>query len=443
MNIIRKYSRIGKKYCLSVPLIVLFLVIFVLKYASLDDAARVFQLQPNLDFNNPRLLSISKRLSNNTPEIHQKSSPPTKMSPASTTRRKPIPTTTRAAARRIISEEEYYKPHPQVVNHFDYSYNLPPPSHICSGRPYVLILTNSGVDHWSRRSAIRASWGQVRLHPWWPPDIPLHVNISLGFVLGLSTNSTVQKVVEEESLLHRDIVQGTWIDNYKNMTYKSLLGLKFTADYCSHVPYLLKSDDDIFLHVPNMLDITTVIGEHTVVGRVWSNAKVRRDGKWSITLDEYPLDYFPPYEPGSAYIMTTDLALPMFNLSHYVPYIFIDDVYVTGILGKMLNIHHFNNFSKLFPIYPNTLQKQCEIFSTDTVAFHNFSEWELASLWTFMKTVTPDTKKCHIPSILRQRALFQLKFGDMKNQMILKNLSQQLMFTTLSSSRTPIIVPYS
>jgi len=64
---------------------------------------------------------------------------------------------------------------------------------------------------------------------------------------------------------HRDLVQGNFTDSYKNMTLKAVLGLRWMSEYCSHAPFAVKTDDDTFL---NIFEIVPLMKENANKSRV-------------------------------------------------------------------------------------------------------------------------------------------------------------------------------
>jgi hypothetical protein len=44
-------------------------------------------------------------------------------------------------------------------------------------------------------------------------------------------------------------VQGNFMDTYRNMTHKAILGLRWLSEFCPEAPYALKADDDTFLNI--------------------------------------------------------------------------------------------------------------------------------------------------------------------------------------------------
>lgn len=105
--------------------------------------------------------------------------------------------------------------------------------------------------------------------------------------------------------------------------------------------FVFKCDDDMFVNVPAILDVIRSEDlRGAIMGPYNDGARVRRKGKWALGRTEYPFHYFPPYESGSGYLISADLLEPLRNASDFVPYIFVDDVYVTGILGRVIGARH-------------------------------------------------------------------------------------------------------
>ena len=52
-----------------------------------------------------------------------------------------------------------------------------------------------------------------------------------------------------ESADHGDLVQGSFTDSYRNLTYKNVMGLLWVTQFCSHAQYIVKTDDDMFLDI--------------------------------------------------------------------------------------------------------------------------------------------------------------------------------------------------
>ena len=67
----------------------------------------------------------------------------------------------------------------------------------------------------------------------------MRVEVLIGLTL------TLQK----ESSINDDLLQKPFRDSYKTLTTKTLEILRWYLEYCDHVPYLLKTDDDMYINV--------------------------------------------------------------------------------------------------------------------------------------------------------------------------------------------------
>ena len=69
----------------------------------------------------------------------------------------------------------------------------------------LLSLVIVRVDSFEHRSLMRSTWASKLLFP----------RMQVVFVLGYSANSTVNKMVKDESVIYGDIVQGEFLDSYR------------------------------------------------------------------------------------------------------------------------------------------------------------------------------------------------------------------------------------
>ena len=81
---------------------------------------------------------------------------------------------------------------------------------------------------------------------------------------------------------------------------------------------------------------------------VYENVKVIRRGKNSVTKREYSAARYPYFCSGTAYTMSTDVVVRLYQLSSFTPFYVLEDVLVTGFLvAKAGNIKHV----ELNPMY--------------------------------------------------------------------------------------------
>ncbi|KAL3855102.1 hypothetical protein ACJMK2_014331 [Sinanodonta woodiana] len=192
-----------------------------------------------------------------------------------------------------------------------------------------LIIVHTAVPHFYQRQALRETWANPRL-------LKSHSSRIL-FLVGRIENETVQRSLETESKQFQDIVQGDFIDDYHNLTHKGVLGYRWITEYCQNAKFILKIDDDVFVNIfrvihtllPNFTD-----GQRKIACRLHKYSYMHRSGKFAVDPDYFPLlNNFPlMYCPGPFVLMPRRIVPEMFEVARTVPFIWIDDLYLFGIL---------------------------------------------------------------------------------------------------------------
>ena len=211
--------------------------------------------------------------------------------------------------------------------------------HACNGNVFVVALVHSAPHKKTERQDIRNTWGSVRFYSG-AVIVPL-------FLLAKSENTTLQKLVIKESEIYRDIIQGNFIDSYRNLTYKNVMGLHWVRNYCANAKFFLKTDDDTMVdiyHLIHFLFQKSPDGnlEDFLYCSTFKNQGPRRvkGDKWFVSEAQYPYRKYPPYCEGFAYVMSSDVTKKLYEASTLVKLYWIDDVYVTGFLALKTGIYH-------------------------------------------------------------------------------------------------------
>ena len=81
------------------------------------------------------------------------------------------------------------------------------------------------------------------------------MNIRIAFLFGLTkSNPDQQRLLDDESRQFEDVIQSrNFFDSYVNLTAKSISMLRWTNQFCPRTGLLLKTDDDIFIRLDNLL----------------------------------------------------------------------------------------------------------------------------------------------------------------------------------------------
>jgi hypothetical protein len=172
------------------------------------------------------------------------------------------------------------------------------------------------------------------------------------FLLGTLDSATLQEQLRQESMQFKDIIQFNFVDSYRNITYKSIMGFKWAVQFCSKVKFIFKTDDDVYINIPNALRIVKANEQvlYSAVGGECLN-KSKRDtdpaSKWYITPEEYPSDYYPGYCSGYGYVTSMSVAKKIVRVSNNVPFFHLEDVYFGFCIHKLnYTFHTIKGFYK-------------------------------------------------------------------------------------------------
>ncbi|XP_059815418.1 beta-1,3-galactosyltransferase 5-like [Hypanus sabinus] len=187
--------------------------------------------------------------------------------------------------------------------------------------PFLVLLVPSSPDEFEARSVIRQTWGSERRFG--------GARAVTYFLLGHGRDR--QDSIRREAAEHRDIIQGDFSDTYYNLTLKVLLGLEWICCYCRSPSFVMKTDTDTFVNTDYLLELLSrAPRSNLLTGLIHRGAKPYRGTKnrWYISKEEYPGKTYPPYCAGSGYVLSTDLACRVWNISGTPPLFRLEDVYV-------------------------------------------------------------------------------------------------------------------
>jgi hypothetical protein len=247
-----------------------------------------------------------------------------------------------------------------------FNYNLNPGENICGqdkGAQLLLISFNpSATKNFHERMAIRTTWTNKYYNE--------NKNIKNIFIIGLTLNESLNSQIKLESDLYGDIVQGNFLDTYRNLTLKTILGLKWVSEYCANSKFVLKVDDDMVVNIQSLskylLNLTmnnSLIKNNSIYGYCKTTVVIRdNSSKFYVPKEEYPGYRYPKYCIGPAYIFTSDLMKPMYNLTKYIKPFVMEDVYV-GMLAKELKTT-FNNIVRYWSYDPKPNSNNAINFTT-------------------------------------------------------------------------------
>jgi len=226
------------------------------------------------------------------------------------------------------------------------------PSSVCNPNPVnsnataidnddlvLLVVVCSAMSNFQERQTIRDSWAS---------DVDSLAQTKVIFLLGTIGNLTndLQTNVTRESDIHDDILQVDFIDSYANLTVKSLMLLKWFSNSCEKVPYVLKTDDDVYINLKNLHALVNKNKKtNLLVGTLICGATPIRDpyNKWFSPKYMYGKKRYPNYLSGTAYLMSRSITAKLYEAALKTPVFHMEDIFITGILAQSVGIRPEDN----------------------------------------------------------------------------------------------------
>lgn len=216
--------------------------------------------------------------------------------------------------------------------------------HLCTSvrNLSVLVIVHSAPSHFERRQAMRDTW----------TNDTLYANLGRArvlFLLGRVKKHELQVKLEQEFIKHGDLLQGDFIDAYRNLTHKGVMGYKWISEKCTNAKVVLKVDDDI---VVNMFKLFTdyipkykskskqIMCNHIFPGTML----IIRDktSKWHVDENHFKgQKFYPRYCSGFMVMITNDVIPAIYRSAKLTPFFWVDDVYLYGLApGNVPGIHY-------------------------------------------------------------------------------------------------------
>lgn len=359
----------------------------------------------------------------------------------------------------LIENSASFSPNYHQLNHIVFGINLtikPKLDFLIenNGLPSLILIVTSAINNYNLREAIRNTWGKwINNH-----------NQRLYFLVGKAEidedgqlitddgtdNATIPRKLKDEINDHQDIIQYDFIDNYHNLTLKSLLMLRYfneevlnlsTAEF--HTPklfqqnynsnysfrytksqisfkpiFLFKSDDDVFVHVPNLMNLLIRLVKYyskiksqkpnqkevsfrLLMGYLIRGAKPFRNpsSKYYVPNSVYSEAEYPNYLSGAAYLLSADVARSIMMTALFTnrcPYLYFEDIFLTGICASkaiyLKNDYKFNleSMKSGFKVVNNSGFKYSKVDPKKYICFykspaimagHRLNSTELYYVW--------------------------------------------------------------
>lgn len=162
----------------------------------------------------------------------------------------------------------------------------------CNKEVYLLILVASRVENYERRKLIRDTWKFGYEETFMNIKNPKNFQngqrfsiqnvVKVVFILGQSKKGGSMEKIYEEQNINKDLVLGSFQEDYRNLTLKTRLALKWSYYECRSA-YTIKIDDDVFINTAVLVEwLKAQPREKIYTGYCTVNSPVIRDqeNKW-------------------------------------------------------------------------------------------------------------------------------------------------------------------
>lgn len=183
------------------------------------------------------------------------------------------------------------------------------------------------------------------------------------FLIGQSSDPRLNDLVLQEANIYKDIMIGSFQDTYRNLNMKMIFSLKWPLEQKCRVSYILKTDEDCYVNIWNLLHWLRSYHEANgwrplYAGRVQTEMPVVRDTKsrYYVSEEDHPADIYKPYASGGGYVISASLLPALVNVSRTSP-IFANEDALLGSLMYRIGIQWTDNQKFLPLIFCSHLNK--------------------------------------------------------------------------------------
>lgn len=168
------------------------------------------------------------------------------------------------------------------------------------------------------------------------------------FLVGKSNSSRLNNLLKQEAQVYKDMVIGDFLDTFRNLSRKTLLGLQWSEKHCQ-AKYVLKTDDDCFVNVLSLVEWLQEYRETNgskslYAGNIQKEMEVVRhkQNRYYVSFMEFNQRIYPPYASGGGYVFSGSLLPKLLAASTKVPIIPVEDA-CFGLYMQLIGVKPLHN----------------------------------------------------------------------------------------------------
>lgn len=251
---------------------------------------------------------------------------------------------------------------------------------------FLLLVIKSSPSNYDRREVLRKTWAKERLQD--------GVWIRRVFISGMAGSGEEQrklnKLLWREQQENQDILQRDFSDSFFNLTLKQVLFLEWMMSNCPRAHFLLNGDDDIFANTDNMVEYLQSLKDndgdkHLFTGHlIHYVGPIREPGsKYYVPVQVQESNSYPPYCGGGGFLLSGFTATVIYNMSHSIELLPIDDVYMGMCLEKagLEPVSHFGVRTAGLHVPSLTADKYDPCYYREILLVHRFLPHQIFIMW--------------------------------------------------------------
>ncbi|XP_006812563.1 beta-1,3-galactosyltransferase 1-like [Saccoglossus kowalevskii] len=175
-----------------------------------------------------------------------------------------------------------------------------------------LVGVESSVLNFEQRAAVRQTWANK--------DLLNRFSSRVIFLIGTNETAEFQEMLNRENKQYDDLVQGSFIEHYRNLTLKTIMFFRWSQCFCKSVDYVIKTDDDVIVNLKKIYTIVKSLPKTGLyLGHMQNRSHVIRRSRhrWYTSFEAYPKDYYPRYASGALYILSKMLQENVMNICRH------------------------------------------------------------------------------------------------------------------------------
>lgn len=242
---------------------------------------------------------------------------------------------------------------------------------------FVYSVSETSGKYYERRQTARKTWIK---------DAISH-NICVYFVVAFSDDSRIQSDIEWEAFRYKDIIEFAFIEDYYNLTLKTISVLYYIKENVES-ELVMKADDDLVVNIKLLIELKGSF-KSGISGRMITGLRPDRNelGRQYIPECVYPNKTLPKFTTGLAYILSRDSVTRLISTleAYSGPIVDIEDVFITGVIAELAQIARHDR--KEFCSSYKCPKRMCFMF--DCIVFNGCeTSLELYNFWTHWRQLS-------------------------------------------------------